>query len=404
MAAPSPAGYQKQKRWRLPRLGWLIGAAAFGIALIVAIWRIGPWSPAHRTPDTLPGYVTDLAMVKREYAQAHGFLREDWGAIQNFDRATGLMRRHEYGAAIAVLEAVSKQAPLPSVFNNLGVLYAETQDRARAINAFREALAHDSNYQPVRFNLARLSGLGTLGPDAAGPVSQEVEPNNSSLAANPVAVDAAVDGEIRGTMNDEDWFRLTAPTPRDVLQIHVTNRSGALALGLGIYDEDIRLLAGGKQPRAPGASATFYLAPPAGSTFYVDLWGADGTSGAYTLSVKRMKDCDKYEPNDDIFNATGITPGQPVEANIMDASDTDFYRFVSPRTGTVTIDIENLSSTLIPALTMLAGDKRTIGFGTDVKTWGAGLRQIMDVRGGETYYLQVWSRGRTSGKYRLTVR
>ena len=386
------------------RARWLVGAVVIGMALLAAVWRMGPRLPARPPGDTLPGYVTDIEMVKREYARAHGVLLEDWFAIQEFDRATGLVRKHNYRQAIAALEALAKRAPLPSVFNDLGVLYAETNDRARAVNAFSDALAQDVNYEPVRFNLARLKGLRDFEPEAAGPVTKEMEPNNTSLSANAVALDTAVDGEISKGTSDEDWFRLTAPTPRDVLEIQVTNRSSALILGVGIYDDDTRLLAGGKNPRAPGASATYYAAPPAGSTFFVDVWGAEQTSGAYTLTVKTMKDCDAYEPNDDIFDAAEIAPGRPVEANIMDAWDTDFYSFVSTRTGTVEIEIENLSSTLIPALTLFSADKRTTGFGPDVRTWGAGLRQTMEVRSGETYYLQVWAQGGTSGAYRLAVR
>ena len=54
-----------------------------------------------------------------------------------------------------------------------------------------------------------------------------------------------------------------------------------------------------------------------------------------------------------------ITVGSTIVANIMDANDTDFYSFVSPRTGTVSIVISNRSTTLIPALSTFFPDKRS---------------------------------------------
>ena len=42
------------------------------------------------------------------------------------------------------------------------------------------------------------------------------------------------------------------------------------------------------------------------------------------------------------------TWGKPVEANIMDTQDTDFYSFLAPRDGSVTIDIQNRSATPHP--------------------------------------------------------
>ena len=79
-----------------------------------------------------------------------------------------------------LLEQVSKVAAVPVVFNNLGVLYVELNDKSRAINAFREALARDIDYRPVRLNLERMKDVMALGVD---PVTHEVESNNSATLA-----------------------------------------------------------------------------------------------------------------------------------------------------------------------------------------------------------------------------
>jgi hypothetical protein len=87
----------------------------------------------------------------------------------------------------------------------------------------------------------------------------------------------------------------------------------------------------------------------------------------------------------------------------MDASDTDFYSFVAPLTGLVSIEIRNRSGTLIPALTTFGPDRRNSGFGPDLRTPGENLRHKMEVREHQTYFLQVWSQGSSSGGYTLRV-
>jgi hypothetical protein len=116
-----------------------------------------------------------------------------------------------------------------------------------------------------------------------------------------------------------------------------------------------------------------------------------------------MRAFDAYEPNDNIFAASRIEVGTPIQANIMDVQDTDYYSFESPVGGAVTIELDNRSATLIPALTTFGPDKRNTGFGPDIRTPGGSLRHTMAVEAHQTYYLQVWGQARTSGAYTLTV-
>ena len=51
----------------------------------------------------------------------------------------------------------------------------------------------------------------------------------------------------------------------------------------------------------------------------------------HTVSDEAVEEVNKrfadvFEPNDDIFSSRPITPGQAIDANIMDGVDTDFYR------------------------------------------------------------------------------
>ena len=131
--------------------------------------------------------------------------------------------------------------------------------------------------------------------------------------------------------------------------------------------------------------------------------GYGSSAGAYTLLVRPLKAFDNYEPNDDIYHAPRITLGTTIMAGIMDADDTDYYSFVSPRTGTVSVRITNRSTTLIPALSTFDPDMRSSGFGPDVRTPGGDLRHTMEVQQNQIYFIQVWSQANTAGNYSLLV-
>jgi hypothetical protein len=87
----------------------------------------------------------------------------------------------------------------------------------------------------------------------------------------------------------------------------------------------------------------------------------------------------------------------------MDAEDTDFYSFVSPRKGTVSIEIRNTSTTLIPAVTAFNTDRRNMGFGPELRKPGLGLHHTIDVEKDQLYYIQVWSQAASAGSYILRV-
>ena len=382
---------------------WWVGLIL--VAAVVGAWLTGPSrasGPGSPAPaKTLQGYIASVATVAEEYTRFQGKIFQMPEVERQLQQANERVAAKDYSTAVLLLEEASKQVAVPVIFNNLGVLYAELNDRSRAINAFREALARDIDYQPVRFNLSRLKGITALDAD---PVSHEIENNDRPVLANLIAVGKPVDGSIAGDMNDVDYYRVTTPpAPRDLLSVEIVATSKTLAPVLRTYDIDQRLLDWGQEVRQPGATLTQYFSPPPNTALYLAVSGYGSTSGPYTLTVKQLKAFDAYEPDDDIFSSHLIQIGQQVEANIMDPDDTDFYSFVSPRSGLITVNIRNRSTTLIPALSTFHPDKSSSGFGSDVHTPGANLKHLFEVEDGKTYYIQVWSQNRTAGDYTLTV-
>ncbi len=165
---------------------------------------------------------------------------------------------------------------------------------------------------------------------AAVPVKAgaEQEANDTILQANTAEMGTNIAGEI-APANDADFFQFQyrdAKNRRDIVAVHLENRSPALNLMARLYNEDKSVARDWISANAEGANLDFSFSAEPGKKYYVVVASKYGTSGKYTLSLTPQKAYDQFEPNDDAFTATAIKFGQSVEANIMDGSDADFYR------------------------------------------------------------------------------
>ena len=320
---------------------------------------------------------------------------------ERFREAADAARKRNIAGATSVLETAVKEGALPAVFHDLGVGYAALGDFPRAADAFREVLARDPEYAPTRLYLHSSKSIFA---GAAEPYGREQEPNNDQSTANLIAVRSAVGGELAGGNDTSDYFRVVAPAaPRDLITIELANNSPGFSPRLHVYDSDLRLLSWGDKTARPGDSLTITGGPAPNSTLYIAISAADSNGGLYLLSVTPQKAFDKFEPNDDILSSRHISMGEEVPANIMDVEDTDFFSFVGPRKGKVTIQLRNRSTTLIPAVTTLNNDHRNLGFAQDARKAGQDVQYSIDVDKDLTYYVEISSQGGTSGAYTLRV-
>jgi hypothetical protein len=201
-----------------------------------------------------------------------------------------------------------------------------------------------------------------------------------------------------------DYFRIvTPPAPRDLVAISLENHSINFSPHLRVYNAAQRIEGWGDKAGRPGESIQVTGGPAPNSRLYIAVSPDDASSGQYVLTVKALKAYDAYEPNDEIENARRIAIGGDVAASIMDAEDTDFFSFVSPRKGKIAIEIRNNSATLIPAVTTFTHDRRNMGFGPEIRKPGLGLRHTIDVEKDQIYYLQVWSQAGSAGSYVLRI-
>lgn len=396
---PEPAAAPVRRRRRRPfivRHSWVVPT---GLILVVVPFAWHWLSKRQSDRGPLSGYLTERARIESEYREFTGKPLDSTAAAQ-FDHATQLMRQGDYGAAASVLEKVSKAIPVPAVFTDLGVLYGQLKDGPRAIAAFRSALARNHDYAPVRENLARMN-LGGM-PD---PGASEVEPNNDNRQANAVWLDRPVQALISPSLGDVDsfWF-ITPRPPRDRVSITVASQSPTLMPRMRIYDQNENLITGIQQAAGPGGGVRFEFSPPPNALYYLQIEGVSGSSGPYTLTVSALHAYDAYEPNDTTGTASRITPGQTVEANIMDVNDTDFFAFTSATGGTIHIEVTPRTKDLLANLGVFTPDAQNVAFAPDAKAPGDAIQYQMQVEPNQTYYIQVSPRSDTVGPYSLVVK
>ncbi|HWC98232.1 MAG TPA: hypothetical protein VG456_15845 [Candidatus Sulfopaludibacter sp.] len=344
----------------------------------------------------LEGYIGDTRSLQTEFERMQGTPFKSKELRKQFEDAAAAVENGQYDRAAVLLETASKRTPMPILYNDLGILYEQRKDSMGAIKAYTQALGLDPGYVPAHYNLLRLN------PDTEGPASSEGEPNNTAELANNITLNQPLEGEIKDAA-DQDYFKLLIPPgPRDQLEVTLQNRSKTLQSALRFFDDKGAPLSVVSTKHEPGESFSQTIAPPPGTLLYVRISSEKSTTGEYSLIVKTLKNFDHWEPNDDIFSAKSITVGDRIDANIMDENDSDFYSFVSPRNGTVTIEIQTEASDFLPALTTFTPDKRKIGISPDVDRHGK-VSHTFPVEAGLTYYIQVSGQQKTAGKYSLII-
>ncbi len=238
-------------------------------------------------------------------------------------------------------------------------------------------------------------------PLAAGLVAEK-EPNNTILEPNVLSMGSTMAAAI--SAKDADYFKVTSTTPhRDWVHIDLINRSTTLRPGLTLYDEKKSQITYTYND-TNGADITLKLVMAPKQVIYVQTWNRSNTTGKYHLKAMPQRAYDEFEPNDKAFDATKVPLGESITANIMDKADKDYYQVRSARGGgtkTVVL-IENGSTTLRPEVTIFNRKKAQMTYKYD-DTNGSDLELAFDSKPGEKYYVQVWSRGSTTGIYRLTV-
>ena len=108
----------------------------------------------------------------------------------------------------------------------------------------------------------------------------------------------------------------------------------------------------------------------------------------------------------DVANARPLEFDQPVNGQLVDGSDTDFYK-INPLQSSVRVDIHmaNGSQKLIPYLRVYDSTKNLVLDKSKeyLKSPGANIDGTFLANSNRTYFIQILSQRNTSGPYSLTV-
>lgn len=101
-------------------------------------------------------YFINLYGIENEYKETERDAVMEQSLKQKIEHAVNLVKMSKYKDAIPIFEKVVQSIPLPSIYSNLGVLFAIKKDYEAARKAYNETLQLDPGYQPVHRNLGLL--------------------------------------------------------------------------------------------------------------------------------------------------------------------------------------------------------------------------------------------------------
>lgn len=149
-----------------PKKYWwvVVVAVPIVIALIGVVPRLTGGSGDTRPPagisvvgdgNTVIGSMTvvnNITVIAREVEKYTGqALSDDLKRL--IEQALALTARNDAAASVKLYEQIASRAPVPAIFNNLGVAYAHTQNAAASEKAFTQAIEKDPSNQIARTNL-----------------------------------------------------------------------------------------------------------------------------------------------------------------------------------------------------------------------------------------------------------
>jgi hypothetical protein len=276
------------------------------------------------------------------------------------------------------------------------------QDRLASLKVEEATVAANAAAGSVQKLDDTVAAISAATPGAtSGGVTREQEPNNSIPQANSIRMGTTIAGEI-SKPDDVDYFHLHCDSRlRDIVLVRLENTSTTLMPALTLYNSN-KSQTQNTYDVTKGASLGFKFVAEPGDDYYLEVSAFSESTGSYNLSVLPQKAYDQYEPNDDAGSATPVRVGQSVTANIMDSKDVDWYRLNGIGGKSLTVSLNNQSTTLQPEITAYDSNRSRIDSHYDV-TPGANLKFTLPTDPGKDYYLKVEGFSETIGAYSLST-
>jgi tetratricopeptide (TPR) repeat protein len=287
MSAPSPRTSPPKEAIDYAKKYWWIGVIVMPL-VVVAVSKL--W-PEGKGTGSIPGNsVTSIVTVKNEFLSVTGQPLNDPALLKLIERAMEFTAKGQGAASIPLYQKALEQAPIPALYNNLGVAFAQTGNFSEAKKSLEQAVAKDPSYALAQNNLV------SLNKPLITPVSdREIEPNDDVFHFNLIPLGKGILGEISPN-TDVDTFQFETPGKSGVwIDITLDNQSTGFWPALKVLDAkkvDVLGWVGAPNPGADHAVA-FEAAP--GAKYFVQVASREGayaaayvyrSTGTYVLTVK----------------------------------------------------------------------------------------------------------------------
>ena len=103
--------------------------------------------------------INNVSVIAEEYRKHTGQVLPD-DLKEQIEQAVAAAMKKDHGESIRLFEQVAAKAPVPAVYNNLGVEYARTRNVEASQRALNQAIDKDPGNEPARKNLALLGSVG----------------------------------------------------------------------------------------------------------------------------------------------------------------------------------------------------------------------------------------------------
>ncbi len=148
--------YPKKYWWLVLVIVPLVAAL---IGIVPSLLK-GPAPPGtiqiHNTEFSGDLLFANIEVILSQYERIHGEPLTGQELIRKIELGLNLVQNKDYDKAIPLFREVADETRLPSVENNLGVLFAMKNDFENARAFYQKAIEKDPEYQPVYFNLGLL--------------------------------------------------------------------------------------------------------------------------------------------------------------------------------------------------------------------------------------------------------
>ncbi len=165
-----------------PRKYWWVAAAAVPVAVALIAILPGIVNPPDEDGTTITGdnntvsfdysthntFVTNVNVIAREYELQTGRRLSD-ELRQQVEAAVTAAQQNNHAESVRLFEQIASAAPVPAVYNNLGVEYAKTQNAEASRRAFELSKAKIAEVAEAAKRNGPLAANALKAPRASGP-------------------------------------------------------------------------------------------------------------------------------------------------------------------------------------------------------------------------------------------